>query len=187
VVVAAAERIDGGLGTLCFGAGASLDPEAALAAALDEIATDAPQLRLRAGRELPRLRAMAADFELVQALHDHPLLYGVPEMRRHADSFLVPRPRLVPVASLRPSAEPSPDLAEDVRRCVAALAADGFDVIAVNQTSPEQRGMGLHTASVLVPGLVPIDFGWRRQRALHMPRVLAGLTEQLNLAPHPFP
>ena len=187
VVVATAERLDGGLGALCFGAGASLDPEDALAGALDEIATDALFLRQRTERDLPRLRAMAADFDLVQKLHDHPLLYGLPEMREYADFLLGPRRQPVPLAALRPPTEPSADLAEDVRRCVAALAADGLDVIVVNQTSPEQRGMGLHTVSVLVPGLLPIDFGWRRQRALTMPRLLAALTGPPNPAPHPFP
>ena len=46
------------------------------------------------------------------------------------------------------------------------LADRGFDVIVVDQTRPEQRALGLATASVLVPGLLPIDFGWARQRAL---------------------
>ena len=187
VVIGAADRMDGGLGTLCFGAGASLDPEAALASALDEIATDALPLRLRTERDLAKLRAMAADFDKVVSLHDHPLLYGVPEMRRHAEFLLERRPARVPIGSLRRPVEPSADLADDVRRCVAALAGAGHDVIVVNQTSPEQRGMGLHTVGVLVPGLVPIDFGWRRQRALHMPRLQAILTGPPNPAPHPFP
>jgi ribosomal protein S12 methylthiotransferase accessory factor len=55
--------------------------------------------------------------------------------------------------------------------------------------------MGLHTASVLVPGLLPIDFGWRRQRALVMPRLRAAVSGdagssgrlRCNPAPHPFP
>ena len=57
VVTAVAERVDGGLGRLCFGAGASLDPEAALAAGLCEIATDAVNLRSRtAARGAPAAR-----------------------------------------------------------------------------------------------------------------------------------
>ena len=51
---------------------------------------------------------------------------------------------------------------------------------------------------MLVPGLLPIDFGWTRQRALHMPRMRTALREaglreadlmaaDLNPAPHPFP
>ncbi|GAA3116481.1 hypothetical protein GCM10020254_74100 [Streptomyces goshikiensis] len=86
----------------------------------------------------------------------------------------------------------------DLERCVSAVTAEGFDVVVVDQTMPEQRKLGLHTVSVLVPGLLPIDFGWSRQRALGMPRMrtglfTAGLRERalepgdLNPAPHPFP
>ncbi|MGK4579046.1 TOMM precursor leader peptide-binding protein [Kitasatospora sp. HPMI-4] len=216
VVTAVAERIDGGLGRLCFGAGASLDPEAALWAGLCEIATDAVNLRRRTAREERRLRAMAEDFDRVQVLHDHPLLYGLPEMARYADFLLRddarPEPpgtrarrragdhgAPAPLASLAAgSLGPSDDLREDLRRCVEAVAAAGFDVVVVDQTMPEQRASGLHTVAVLVPGLLPIDFGWRRQRALTMPRLrtaprVAGLrehdlrAEELNPAPHPFP
>ncbi|MFG2845914.1 TOMM precursor leader peptide-binding protein [Kitasatospora sp. NPDC048296] len=202
VVTAVAERIDGGPGRLCFGAGASLDPEAALWAGLCEIATDAVNLRSRTAREEPRLRAMAEDFDQVRVLHDHPLLYGLPEMARYAD-FLLDRPDgqgepAPPGRLAEGSLGPSDDLREDLRRCVDAVAAAGFDVVVVDQTMPEQRASGLHTASVLVPGLLPIDFGWRRQRALTMPRLrtaprAAGLRErdlradELNPAPHPFP
>jgi ribosomal protein S12 methylthiotransferase accessory factor len=191
VVVGAAQRRDGGPGALCFGAGASVDPEEALAAALDEIATDAPFLRDRTEYARARLEAMAADFTLVRALHDHPLLYGLPAMSRYAEFLLGPRPgppaTPVAVSALRPPSEPSTDLADDLRSCVASVAGAGFDVIVVDQTSPEQRAMGLHTASVLVPGLLPIDFGWQRQRALTMPRLRAAAPGDPNPAPHPFP
>ncbi|MCX5380598.1 TOMM precursor leader peptide-binding protein [Streptomyces sp. NBC_00091] len=200
VVTAVAERFDGGTGRMCFGAGAGLDPESALDSALCEIATDAVNLPGRTERDEDRLRAMAADFDLVTALHDHPLVYGVPEMGRHAD-FLLRGPSrgpLRPVSALRGPEGVSHDLREDLARCVEAVAAEGFDVVVVDQTLPEQRALGLHTVSVLVPGLLPIDFGWSRQRALGMPRLrtalrAAGLRERdlepadLNPAPHPFP
>ncbi|MFI9275506.1 TOMM precursor leader peptide-binding protein [Kitasatospora sp. NPDC052896] len=199
VVTAVAERIDGGPGRLCFGAGASLDPETALWAGLCEIATDAVNLRRRTAREERRLRAMAEDFDQVRVLHDHPLLYGLPEMARYADFLLRDGGAPAPLRRLAAgSLGPSDDLREDLRRCVAAVTAAGFDVVVVDQTMPEQRGLGLSTVSVLVPGLLPIDFGWRRQRALTMPRLRtapreAGLRErdlradELNPAPHPFP
>ena len=197
VVTAVAVRADGGLGTLCFGAGASLDPEEALAGGLSEISTDAANLRRRTEHDEPRLRALAADFARVLSLHDHPLLYGLPEMREHA-AFLLDRPHdTVPLQALAPGFS-STDLRDDLDWTVGALAGRGFDVIAVDQTSPEQATLGLATASVLVPGLLPIDFGWRRQRALRMPRLRTALREagrrtrdldpaELNLAPHPFP
>ncbi|MFE7094416.1 TOMM precursor leader peptide-binding protein [Streptomyces erythrochromogenes] len=204
VVTAVAERFDGGPGRMCFGAGAGLDPESALASALCEIATDAVNLPGRTERDEARLRAMAADFDLVTALHDHPLVYGIPEMGAHAD-FLLRGPGRAHRRTVAELAWPdawgapaSDDVRTDLERCVSAVAAEGFDVVVVDQTMPEQRALGLHTVSVLVPGLLPIDFGWSRQRALGMPRMrtglfAAGLRERplepgdLNPAPHPFP
>ncbi|MYT39662.1 TOMM precursor leader peptide-binding protein [Streptomyces sp. SID8356] len=209
VVTGVAVRPDGGLGRMCFGAGAGLDPEAALTGALCEIATDAVNLQGRTERDEERLRAMAHDFDKVAALHDHPLAYGIPEMGDHAD-FLLGAPGSVrqPPLSFEelygggPGARPvlpvSGDLREDLRSCVDAVTAAGFDVVVVDQTMPEQRALGLTTVSVLVPGLLPIDFGWTRQRALRMPRLRTALREaglrttdltdaDLNPAPHPFP
>ncbi|WP_239313939.1 TOMM precursor leader peptide-binding protein [Plantactinospora mayteni] len=200
IVTGVAVRRDGGLGTLCFGGGASLDPEAALAAALCEIATDAVKVRLRAGADEARLRPMLDDYDLVRGLHDHPLLYGLPPMARHAAFLLDPRPD--GPAPLRERfatvSPPAADLLDDLRRCVDEIGAAGFDVIVVDQTMPEERDLGLHTVKVIVPGLVPIDFGWQRQRAPLLPRTrtalrAAGLRdrdlrpEELNNAPHPFP
>ncbi|MFZ4238244.1 TOMM precursor leader peptide-binding protein [Streptomyces murinus] len=203
VVTAVAERVDGGPGLLCFGAGASLDPEAALAGGLCEIATDSVNLRRRTARDEPRLRRMAEDFGQVQVLHDHPLLYGLPEMGRYTDFLLRGRDdaERVPLASLatgKGALLPAADLRTDVEACVGAVTAHGFDVVVVDQTSPEQRELGLHTVKVLVPGLLPIDFGTSRQRAPLMPRMRTALREaglrdddlaptDLNPAPHPFP
>jgi ribosomal protein S12 methylthiotransferase accessory factor len=202
VVTGVAVRRDGGLGALCVGAGAGLDPEEAMAAALDEIATDAAHLHTRTEREEERLRAMAADFSLVADLHDHPLAFGIPEMAAHAgfllDGSRTPDPLAVVYGSRRPAPPLADDLAEDVQWCADAVAHHGFDMIVVDQTMPEQRDLGLVTVNVLVPGLVPIDFGWSRQRALHMQRVRtapreAGLVDhdlaphQVHRVPHPFP
>ncbi|RKN06298.1 TOMM precursor leader peptide-binding protein [Streptomyces radicis] len=205
VVTGVAVREDGGLGRMCFGAGAGLDPEAALAAALCEIATDAVNLPGRTAADEARLRAMAADFDLVTALHDHPLVYGVPEMGEHA-AFLLgapgepERPRHALRERFGDGSVPpvSDDLRDDVAACVAAVTGAGFEVIVVDQTAPGQRELGLRTVSVIVPGLLPIDFGWARQRALGMPRLRTALREaglatrdltpdDFNAAPHPFP
>jgi ribosomal protein S12 methylthiotransferase accessory factor len=202
VVTAVAIRRDGGLGTLCVGGGASLDPETALAAALCEIATDAVNLRYRTVSDQTRLRAMSRDHTLVTELHDHPLAYGIPEMAVHARRLLsrVGDPRSL--ADTYPSTRPAPpladDLYDDLAWCLNELIGRGFDVIVVDQTLPQQRRLGLSTVNVIVPGLVPIDFGWDRQRALHLSRVRtapydAGLTTHpltdgdLHRVPHPFP
>ncbi|MFI8306195.1 TOMM precursor leader peptide-binding protein [Streptomyces sp. NPDC085927] len=202
VVTGVAERFDGGPARMCFGAGASLDPEAALAAALCEIATDSVQLLHRFERNADGYLAMAADHEKITSLHDHPLVYAVPEMGRHAD-FLLRRP--APAAPLGVAdlawsrADGSgPDVRDDLLAAVESVTSAGFDVVVVDQTTPEQHALGLYTVKVLVPGLLPLDFGWSRQRARHMPRMRTALREAglraddlteagLNPGPHPFP
>ncbi|HJX88139.1 MAG TPA: YcaO-like family protein, partial [Gemmatimonadales bacterium] len=166
---------------------------------------DAVNLRGRTERDEKRLRAMAYDFSKVEALHDHPLAYGIPEMGDHAHFLLgepgVPRPPKRSFDELYGDGSVPPvsgDLLDDLNRCVAAVTDAGFDVIVVDQTMPEQRDLGLTTVGVIVPGLLPIDFGWTRQRALTMPRLRTALREaglrdhdltdaDLNPAPHPFP
>ncbi|GAA3383186.1 TOMM precursor leader peptide-binding protein [Cryptosporangium minutisporangium] len=202
VVTAVAVRQRPGLGTLAFGAGASLDPEAAMSAALSEIATDAVKIEMRSRDAEARLRPMVEDYRKVIGLHDHPLLYGLPEMARHADFLL--GGATVPVAlaerfgRVRPGPELSTDLLTDLEHCVAEIAAAGFDVIVVDQTMPEELDLGLRTVKVIVPGLIPIDFGVKRQRAPLMPRMRTALRasghrdhdlrpDEFNPAPHPFP
>lgn len=202
VVTAVAVRQDGGLGTLAFGGGASLDPQAAITAALCEIATDSVMVRVRARADEARLRRMTTDFSRVRGLHDHPLLYGLPEMARHAAFLLDHGTAPVPMTQLyerdRPAPPVTPDLRDDLEHCLKQVTAQGFDVIAVDQTTAEQRELGLTTVSVLVPGLLPIDFGWLRQRAPHARRLrtafrAAGLLDrdlrddEIHSVPHPFP
>ncbi|WP_051218511.1 TOMM precursor leader peptide-binding protein [Nocardioides insulae] len=199
VVTAVAVRRDGGLGALCVGGGSSPDPEAAAAAALCEIATDAVNLRRRTAEDEARLRSMSSDFDQVAELHDHPLAYGIPEMAVHAERLLAGSAPVRSLAAAYPDAPPlHDDLRDDLVWCLGEVTGRGFDVVVVDQTLPEQRRLGLVTVNVIVPGLVPIDFGWDRQRALHMDRVRtapreAGLCDRaltesdLHRVPHPFP
>lgn len=206
VVIAVAEREDGGPGTLCFGAGASLDPESAADSALREVAFEVPNAEGYATHSRERLLEMAADFRRVRELADHPRLYGLPEMRRHADHLLGPRggrtPPTAPADRVyrewyrdRPRHD---DLTDDLRYCRDELARAGVDCVVVDQSSPEQLRIGVRTVCVLTPGLLPIDFGWDRQRALLMPRIdrvarergwsRSRVEEALAAAvPHPFP
>jgi ribosomal protein S12 methylthiotransferase accessory factor len=202
VVTAVAVRRDGGLGTLCFAAGASLDPEDAVRAALCEVASYVPEFDRRTTADLADAQAMAADFDRVLELRHHSLLYGLPEMAHHADFLLArsdaPGPMTEVYESWKAQRVRSLDLLDDVTFVRDTLLSHGFDVIVADQTSRQQHREGLRTTCVIVPGLLPIDFGWRRQRALHMPRTRtaawrAGLLDhelnpgELNLAPHPFP
>jgi bacteriocin biosynthesis cyclodehydratase domain-containing protein len=205
VVMSVAERLDGGLGRLCFAAGAGLDPLEAMRAAIAETASYIPGMDERVQARLSELKPMTEDYSRLHELTQHALLYGLPEMASVAD-FLLADPDPRPMAELygdwlaeRPS---TLDMADDVRHLTAWLRDRGSDVIAVDQTCPEQGGTAIRTLCVIAPGLVPIDFGWERQRALSHPRLHAYLAGELptvhpagrgygptgiNPRPHPFP
>jgi ribosomal protein S12 methylthiotransferase accessory factor len=200
-VGAVAVRRDGGLGRLCFAGGASLDPGDAVRAAVCEVASYVTGLADRVSASLGQLEAMVTDYDQVSRLEHHALLFGMPGMARHASHWLRQPERTAlgeAFADWTAGREPASDLATPAREIVGLLAGRGFDTVVVDQTTPEQQSMGLHTVATVAPGLVPIDFGWRRQRALGMSRILwapylAGLTshpltpEQRHLVPHPFP
>lgn len=197
VVNAVGVRRDGGLGSLCFAAGSGLDPSSAAHSAVEEIATYLPSLALRTERRRTEIEAMADDHSLVRELKDHPLLFALPRMASRAD-FLLGERREHRFEDLyreweqqRPRSE---DLLTDLRSCVSVLTDRGFDVIGVDQTSPEQASAGLSNVAVIVPGLATIDFGWAKQRVLTSPRftelvkrVAGPGTGVPNPVPHPFP
>ncbi|MGW6939956.1 TOMM precursor leader peptide-binding protein [Streptomyces xanthophaeus] len=202
VVTALAVRRDGGPGLFSFGAGAALDPVAAAEAALSEVLTYIPHLPRQVAERRTELEAMAGDFRQVRHLKDHAQLYGLPVMAPYVRPYLEP-------AAVRPMAEVyrpwnaqgrprTADLRDDLMYCVEELTHSGHEVIVVDQTTPEQRRIGLRTVCALVPGLLPIDFGWSRQRAPYMPRLRtaprrAGLRGtdladgEVRMVPHPFP
>jgi len=204
-VMAVAERRDGRPGTLCFGAGAGFDPEEAVRSAMSETASYVPGFDERVIARQPQLTAMVDDYDLVHELAHHSGLYGLPEMAQHA-GFLFdgPRPRSMEelYAGWLDERPAGLDLSDDVRFLTERFAALGGDVIVVDQTCPEQETIGIRTVSVIAPGLIPIDFGWQRQRVLHHPRLHDFLAGRLATVwppgsgygptgfhprPHPFP
>ncbi|MGW2845190.1 TOMM precursor leader peptide-binding protein [Streptomyces sp. NPDC001274] len=201
VVTALAVRRDGGHGTLSFAAAAGFDPEATVESALSEVLTYIPHLPYQVAERHAELTAMASDFGRVRQLKDHAQLYGLPEMAVHAREYLEPvdmRPLADTFADWQPRRPRTGDLLDDLNLLRDRLAAAGHDVVAVDQTTPEQRRMGLHTVATVVPGLLPLDFGWNRQRALLMPRLRTALRgagrraddlpeSGIKRVPHPFP
>jgi ribosomal protein S12 methylthiotransferase accessory factor len=201
VVTGLAVRRDGGPGTFAFAAGAALDPLTAVESALSEILTYLPHLPRQVAERPAELAAMAEDFGLVKRLPDHAALFGLPRMREHLRGYLEPpavRTLTETYAGWERERPRGLDLRADVEWCRDRLVGAGFDVVVVDQTTPEQRRMGLRTVCTIVPGLLPIDFGWSRQRALTMPRLrtaqrTAGLraddlgADEIRRVPHPFP
>ncbi len=193
VVTTLAVRHDGGPGLLAFAAGAHLSPERAVAAALSETLTYIPVKAGTTRRRQAQLDAMAEDYSLVQTVHDHADLFGLPRMRGHAEDYLADRPQETVAELYGTPGPPAADLRQDLQGVLGELHGKGYEVIVVDQTTPEQHTMGLRTVCTIVPGLLPIDFGWLRQRALTMPRLHERLRANgkaaagPRLVPHPFP
>lgn len=101
-------------------------------------------------------------------------------------------------ASTIPSASPAADSVQQrLDRCVAMVAAKGYDVIAVEVTTPDIADLGFSVVRVIVPGLHPLDMNHNYRylggERLYQAPVSMGLLkkrkteEELNPIPHPFP
>lgn len=187
VVTALATRMDGGDGYLVLASGAALDPIEAAESALHEVLTYLPGRAKQAARRRPELLAMSTDPALVRSLRDHAELYGLPSQGKLAATLASPsREVTVQAMAARVGGGWSGNITADLIRIVDHLADLGYDVVVVDQTSPEQERRGISAVRVMVPGLLPMDFGWSRQRALLMPRLLNG-PGAVRILPHPFP
>lgn len=200
-VMAVGVRREQGLGQMLFAAGSGLDPEDAIRAALCEVASYVHDFDERVRSRQEELRPMVQDYTQVTELQHHGLLYGLPEMASHAD-FLFQTQKLHSVDDLykewmekRPQSQ---DLRDDLLYCIDEVLKRGMDVIVVDQTCTEQERIGVKVACVIAPGLMPMDFGWDRQRVFALPRLkTVPRTSRFletnfdpatsNPAPHPFP
>lgn len=189
------------IGKLVLAAGVGLDPEDAIRSALCEVSAYVASISWRVQKRLEEMREAAKDFTKILLLDQHPLLHALPEMAEHS-AFLLQNPLLRSVEdtyeSYRAAHAPNADLLDDLRYCLDVIFKLGMDVIVVDQTSPEVEEVGLKVARVIVPGLLPIDFGWGMQRVYSLPRLrtvprTAGFLDKdfdpqlLNTTPHPFP
>jgi ribosomal protein S12 methylthiotransferase accessory factor len=195
-------RRDDRFGSFVLAAGASLDPEDAIRGALCEVASYLPSAENRVARREEKLREVIQDYSRLDNMEDHSLLYGLPEMAAQTE-FLLSNPKLGSVNEIYGdwlSEKPRhTDLLDDLNFCIAQLKSVGLEqIIVVDQTAPEQERLGLKTVCVIVPGLIPIDFSYDRQRIYDLPRMFtvprtAGFRqtdlrpEELNVLPHPFP
>lgn len=200
-VVSVVKRKQSGPGNIMLAAGASLNPEDAVRSALCEVAYYIRSLKMYLEDNLDEVRGMASDFSKITRVIHHGVLYGLPEMAHHIE-FLLQNPTIRTLeetyrdwAAIRPV---NRDLRDDLNYCLNMVLDLGLDVIVVDQTCSELASSGIKAVSVIVPGLLPIGFGWKRERVFDLPRLrtvprTAGFRatdffpDPRNAAPHPFP
>lgn len=199
-VLAVAVLRNNAFGKLALGAGANFDPDRAISTAMREAGAIMQGFGRHMEDHLDILRAMTQDYTQVVDVLDHGSIYCLPEMAEKA-AFLYQNPEVRSIKEAYRDWEAqrphSFDLRDDVEYGIAEMLKMGMDVIVVDQTTPEQEQMRLKSARVIVPGLLPIDFGWKNVRVLDLPRLrtaprVAGYRQtnfdpaEYNRHPHPF-
>ncbi|MBQ0994700.1 YcaO-like family protein, partial [Micromonospora sp. H61] len=179
-------------------AGSHLDPEIAAENALSELGAILVDLMGRYPGQRDQAEHMVRNGLLVTEMNHHSLLYGTRAAAARLD-FLTGSPRSVSFAEMtQPDAFHHADLSDDLRELVRRYLDQGMDVIAVDQTTPEQRSQDLAGAKVIIPGTLPMTFGHHLRRVDGIPRLQEipyrlGYRAQplkpsdVNPHPHPFP
>ncbi|MGH3897441.1 MAG: TOMM precursor leader peptide-binding protein [Pseudonocardiaceae bacterium] len=197
-VMAVDERDREGQPKVACAAGAHLDPERALEGALLELARQLQHAPRGYRDDRDRILAMVADPGNVRAMADHAPLYYAPEVfERLAFLFHTPR-RQTFTEAFRDQYVPSEDLSADLREAIGRYLDIGLDVIVVDQTGPEHALEQFACVKVIVPGAVPMVFGYDTRRIHGLERLYRvgyelgyhpqPLTDaELNPHPHPFP
>ena len=178
-------------------AAAHFVPEQAIYSALVEVVTSIGVYRKSMPPLRERAESMLADPSMVQEMHDHVLLYSLPEtFGRLQFLFSDSPPGSIQSVYANYTPPETDDLTEDLNRLVDATLDVAEDVIVVDQSFDELNAAGLHSVKVIAPGLLPVSFG-HQYRRVSLTRINQaarhhGLTpfdgvHQLNPHPHNFP
>ncbi|HWO78632.1 MAG TPA: TOMM precursor leader peptide-binding protein [Bacillus sp. (in: firmicutes)] len=193
----AKNRKSKGLNLICA-AGANPDPVRAVKSSIYELAG----MMFRDDQKLEENRqtykGMLKDSFAVRTMEDHGMLYGLKEAEERLN-FLLDEDR--PLRTFAEEFKPAPknaDLKDDLQEILEKFRKLNLEVIVVDQSTPVTKRNGLFCVKVLIPGMLPMTFGYQFTRVKGLKRVLTvpmqlGFTseplsyEQLNPYPHPFP
>lgn len=193
----AKNRRSKGANIICA-AGSHLNPVRAVKSAIHELAGMMPMLEEKFEANRDKYEQMLHDPFLVQQMEDHSMLYSLPQSEERLQFLLDEnRPLRTFDEEFKWMARHA-DLTNDLKDILQVFRRLNLDVIVVDQTTPEIRRNGLHCVKVLIPGMLPMTFGYHFTRVTGLERVLRvpvelgyakePLTiEQLNPHPHPFP
>ncbi|MET7640225.1 TOMM precursor leader peptide-binding protein [Streptomyces sp. NPDC005438] len=177
-------------------AGSGLTVERALLGAVHEMAATAPVCSLEYPRRRSELLPALEDPYVVRRMEDHALVGALREARPWFSFLLEETPQ---VATPAPALlEPVGDIAADLATMLAAARRDGQEVLVVDHTTSELHRLGLRCVKAVVPGTVPMTFGYRHRRLplpenLNAFRARNGMghqeftVEEVRHEPHPFP
>lgn len=199
-------------GSICVGAGSSLDPERALRSALVEVASDFQVVAGQRVSNARRNREMLRDYSRVAVMEDHASMFADPGAHLLISHWVHPELPEVPLAGLSahlPEVDSDvpwsaagmaatwTELERDLAKAIAICQSEDFFPVAVPMQHGLSAALGISCWKTVVPGLIPIDFGFAHQRALLMPRLETAVRRFRQMradesfspqrVPHPFP
>lgn len=197
VWVIAKNKKEKGMNLLCA-AGAHLDPIRAVKGALYELAGMMLTLDEKLEQHREKYEKMLSNPFLVKEMDHHAMLYGLQEAEERLHFLLKNEGMPRTFKEAFGETKRHTDITEELQYVLQTLKKKNFEVIVVDQTTPEIKRNGLHCVKVIIPGMLPMTFGYRLTRLTGLERVLqipmelgyrkTPLTyEQLNPHPHPFP
>ncbi|XEC94206.1 TOMM precursor leader peptide-binding protein [Paenibacillus tarimensis] len=197
VWVLAKNRKQKGINLICA-AGAHPDPVRALKSSIHEVAGMLHNFNGKLEENREQIEKMLHDPYLVRNMEDHSMLYGLSQAEERFHFLLddVRQPQTFDEAFERKAGHA--DLTEDLKAVLQEFRRLNLEVIVVDQTTPDIARNGLHCVKVLIPGMLPMTFGYHLTRLTGLERVLKVPVElgyakqpltpqQLNPHPHPFP
>lgn len=197
VWVIAKNKKEKGMNLLCA-AGAHLDPIRAVKGALYELAGMMLTLDEKLEKHRKKYEKMLSNPFLVKEMDHHAMLYGLREAEERLHFLLKNEELPQTFKEAFGETKRHTDITEELQYVLQTLKKKNFEVIVVDQTTPEIKRNGLHCVKVIIPGMLPMTFGHHLTRLTGLERVLripmelgyrkTPLTyEQLNPHPHPFP
>ncbi|MEV7600500.1 YcaO-like family protein [Kitasatospora sp. NPDC089797] len=178
-------------------AGSSVEPAAAVRAALWELGQIVAQ---PFALDTERLRPMLTDPWKVETLEDHLELHALPESLPLLERFLTGP--VTPLGEAFPGwpgqlvAHAGGDVRGTLDHLLSCFRQAGLDeVVLVDQSTRDHRDLGLRAAKAVVPGIIPMCFGYAQQRVAGLPRLSRAMAaagvplgeDELPPHPHPFP
>ena len=192
-VIAIATRRGGGPGGFAIGAGAALDPGDAIQTAMREAACNAPEMAAIYESDPEKAQLLWERPEDLERLEQHALMYSVPDAVSRLDFWLDRDTGSAPASEVFADWLGSEPLSRrgvegEVGVLLAELGRRDLRPILVEQTAEELERLELHACRVLIPGLLPLDFGRYNERALSLARCRILLQDDapINPLPHPF-
>ncbi|NHM30899.1 TOMM precursor leader peptide-binding protein [Neobacillus terrae] len=193
----AKNRKSKGLNLICA-AGANPDPVKAVKSTIYELAGMMYRHDEKLEENRKKYEGMLLDPFAVRNMDDHGMLYGLREAEERLSFILEDHRPLRTFAEEFKKTPENPDLKDDLQDILMRFRQLNLEVIVVDQTSPITKRNGLYCVKVIIPGMLPMTFGYHLTRLQGLERVLTvpkklGFKEQplsyaqLNPYPHPFP